>query len=284
MLVLSYEYMSLEKEKQKALEPLAHVEAIKSTEAFRSTLSHVAFNKLDLDERRRVINRAITKSARFLAESATKDSGYRTPEGHRFALIAQLEPFYRAQKALNKIRQQEQEGVRVSFSKKRYYRNEVIEFNHTLKDVIDSHPSLSFNELLTFVTRMYQGANPNQNITDFTHEVRLAMNGMRHEIGATQIIGALGLEYDETDNEQEMKGQDLIVYINGQPVPIDIKASPATVEIARQKSLYPDHIIWSHIEDYEFDGGFRIPYELAQQKGPAMMRDLNQAARAEGVA
>lgn len=271
-------------EKQKPLEPLAHVEAIKSTEAFRSALSHVAFNKLDLDERRRAINRAITKSARFLAESATKDSGYRTPEGDRFALIAQLEPFYRAQKALNKIRQQEQEGARVPYSKKRYYRNEVLEFNHALKNVIDSHAHLSFNDLLAFMARMYEGANPKQNVADFTHEVRIAMDGMRHEIGATQIIGALGLEYDETDNEQEMKGQDLIVYISGKPVPIDIKASPTAVEIARQKSPHPDRIIWSHIENHEFNGGFRIPYELAQQKGPAMMRDLNKAARVKGIA
>lgn len=260
-----------------------YVSAIKSTDTFIDNLPRQDYNRLTPAERHTARNSAITKSALLLAEGETAPSGYRSLDGHVFNLVAGLDSFYTAQKRLNGLR------ARGDFYRLRDqampYLEQVTEFNHALKDVIDNGQSIEFDELLTFMARMYAGANGSASMQDFYNEARYALIGMRHEIGAEQIIGTMDdIEYNETDVEDkdnvilDLTGEDIRVEFNDYSIPLDIKASPQAVEKARIKSYYPKSIIWSQCRNQDFGNGFRIPYTVARNKAPAMHKDIEAAA------
>lgn len=269
-----------------SLNPLKYVSAIKGTDAFIDNLPRQDYDSLTLAERHTARNSAIAKSALFLADEETAPSGYRSLDGHVFNLVASLDPFYTAQKRLNDLR------ARGGFYKSREqampYLEQVAEFNHALKNVIDNGPSIKFDELLAFMAHMYAGANGQASMQDFYNEARYALIGMRHEIGAEQIIGTMDdVEYNETDVEDkdsvnlDLAGEDIRVEFNGLSIPLDIKASPQAVEKARARSDHPERIVWSQLHNGDFGNGkgFRIPYNVARDKAPAMHKEIEAAAR-----
>lgn len=261
------------------LDPRHHVDAIKSTDEYRTTLQEVPGEVLNPKQKLQRRNKAIARSAQALAEFHTSESGYQSPEGTRYELISQLEPFYHAQVTLNQLRSQGHRlGQRVPRETKLPYLKIVTRFNHALKEVLDNDSSLMFDDLLLFMTRMYAGANGVETAQEFHDEARGAMDGMRHEIGAEQIVGVLGLDYDEASVDDDLKGVDRFIHIDGEIVPIDFKASENKTERARRKSFHPEHIVWSQLHDADFQGGFRISNEVAHAKAPAMLAELKHAA------
>ena len=118
---------------------------------------------------------------------------------------------------------------------------------------------------------------------------------MQHEVIASQIITAIGELTDEDGNpidisvntnvtiQDEVKGVDMFVTLDGVTFPIDIKASERTAQHARKKSRTPNSIIATGVHTRELGGAFRLPNDKALAFAPSMLAKL-RVARDEHLA
>ena len=235
------------------------------------------------------LRRAVALGSRALAESHTTESGYRSPEGCVYDLVATIDDFADAQRKLDQL-----EEIGAPRSERLPYIKEIIRFNHAAKALIDSDPSISFNQLVTFTVRMYQGMHRDDpELTDNAREhnrimwlqnaVSERLHGMRNELAVEQMIWAIddeSIEYEPTTEADELHGVDLYITSGGKRFGIDIKSSQMSAIKARQTSSHPDNIVWSQVSWEDFNGGFRFSDELARIKAPALQRALSVAAHA----
>lgn len=262
----------------KQLSPKNHVDQIKSTPEFHAVMQGADLETMSDRERDQTVNRAVARSAFALANKYTSPGGYKSPEATRFQVISQLDEFYKAQIALNKLREQKSRGHHVSHDLKLPHLTKLAKFNHALKEMIDTDSSLKFDETLAFLSRMYAGSHKNENLEDFEQELYWVMNGMRHELGAEQIVGTLGYDYDLPTIDDDLGGADIIVYVDGSVVPLDIKSNMHLVHKVRAESRHPDQIVWSCLHDRDFHNGFRISPNLAAVRANEMEAQIRIAA------
>lgn len=235
------------------------------------------------------LRRAVALGASALAESHTTENGYKSPEACVYDLISTIDEFARAERQLAALGETD-----ASRAERVPHIRSIIRFNHAAKALIDSDPSIGFNQLVTFTVRMHQAMHRDDpesgdEAIDHANKVWLhnavsdRLHGMRNELAVEQILWALddeSLEYEETTIEDELHGVDLFITQNGRRYGIDIKASQAAVDKARLTSPHPGRIIWSQLSWEDFNGGFRISDELARKKAPGLKRALSRAARA----
>jgi hypothetical protein len=220
---------------------------------------------LDLDDsgrRRAAIRMAAT------ALSGEQASGYLTPDGHAMNITARLTDFSESIRELHTLQEQD-----ASHEEKLPALRRLAEFNHAVKNMVDANPSLSFDEVLTFIMSMNQSINGlKSSDSQFEYEVTNILVGMRHEIAFEQMLGYMpDVEYKEATIEDDLVGADIFISINGSAmVPIDIKASQKTVQRKRDEQIQhgytPNHIVWSQVTNDEFGGSFRIPHDIAQKR------------------
>ena len=253
------------------------VHKVGTSEAYTRARNEVMSHELDESERRR---RAIRIAATAL--KGEQKSDHLTPEGHAMNITAQLTTFGDAVQELEELNQyQARHSEKVPALKK------VAEFNHAVKGMIDANPSLKFGEVLSFILSMNQQVNRTQNGPQFEYQVRSILVGMRHEIAVEQMLGYMpDVEYRETTVDEDIKGADIFVSINGSPMTaIDIKASYETAQRARMKAAVngydSSHIVWSHINDEDFGTSFRIPHDLAMARSAALYDDLQYAVSSQ---
>lgn len=199
-------------------------------------------------------------------------------EGHAMNVTSRLTTFLDTQLKLDENRQNH--GDR---QEKLHLLTEASEFNHAIKEMIDTNPSLKYLEVLNFLNQMNLRINGNDGAQKFDIEMKRILSGMRHEIAVEQMLWMMdGVEYKDATVEQDMKGADMLVSINGsQLTPIDIKS---TEMLANSKKAYaeahgknPDLIVWSHVTTQDFRGGFRIDNTTAHEVAPILYDDLLQA-------
>ena len=235
---------------------------------------------LDLDERDRR-RRAILLAATAL--KGEQGSGYLSAEGHAMNLTAHLTSF---SESIRELRTLEESGARRKEKLPALYK--VAEFNHAVKDMIDSNPSLTFSEVSKFILSMNQTINGRvSGGPRFEHEVTQRLVGMSHEIAVEQMLGYMpGVDYQEATVDDDVNGIDLFVSIDGSPMtPIDIKASSSTAQIKKRQAIEngysASNIVWSHVDNKEFNGTFRIPNDLAEARSADLYNDLRRAVRAQ---
>ena len=248
----------------------------------------------DYIKARNVVERDATPEARrrpaairmaAVALRGKEEGSYFTLEEHALNLTAHLTTIESHLEQLDRLR-----GRRATRREKLPYLEKVTAFNHALKEMIDSNPRLGFNEVVSFLRNMNQQIHGRHNDRHFEHEIRGVLEGMRHEIAAEQIIGQLeNVDVDHVSIEEDLDGGDLMVSVDNSPwTPIDIKASYLTAERAKQKARDTGHddsgIIWSQLNDEDFNGGFRISYDKAAEKAPLLEAALRRATRTESIA
>lgn len=154
------------------------------------------------------------------------------------------------------------------------------EFNHSVKDLVDENPRLQFRDVMGFMLSMNQQIHGRHDDHIFKEGIRKTLNGMRQELAAEQMFGHIeGLEYDYSTTDEDLKGGDFFVSLNGSEyVPIDIKASEFTASRARAEAIEngndSSHIIWSGAKEEDFNGGFRIPHSVAKENAPRLRREI----------
>lgn len=241
---------------------------------------------------------AVASAAIRIASRLETKHGYLNDEATQLNVIGHIDSFATAQENLDELRSQ---GA--SFEETLPYKRQVIAFNHALKDMIDNNPSLDFNDVLLLVNSMYAGMHSDTfaklslqehqaALERLDSSVRSTLNGMRHEIGYEQIIGALqrqgiDIDYEPTTDEDELRGVDMFIILNGVRFSIDIKASRRKTEETRANSRRPNRIVQSHISNADFlsngvtGDGFRISNEVAERLAPTVLDDLNAARNEE---
>ncbi len=266
------------------LDKAKYTSAIRTSDEFRKSLPTHNIEEMTSEEKRTMRIRAVARGALDRANQETKESGYRTPDGDIFNLIANLDTFYEAQQSLAQL-DSDKDFRHVARSERIPYLKDAVQFNHALREVIDNHPSLSFTDILNFMTEMHTTVSGPDTQKQFYTGAREVLDGMRHEIGFEQILGALpDLDYREASIDEDINGADIIVTVDNTEIPVDIKGSPRTTAFKREKSYHPERIIWSQLSFEDFNGGMRISRQLAEKKAPALRAELERAAIAERAA
>lgn len=227
----------------------------------------------------------IKRAAGALALHETRGGEYRSREGDVFDVISKIDTFASSQAKLESLKSRN-----APRQEKLPYLRDVIEFNHAVKQMVNNNPSLKFDEVVAFVTKMYMLSNQQEirNLKSqeereaqlgwFKNTTSVTLNGMRHELGAEQILGTIDdLDYEDISTEDELHGVDYFVTIGDKRCGIDIKAGQHRTAEARTSSRHPERIIWSQLSNQDFGNNFRIPTEVAQSKAAAMRAELEAA-------
>lgn len=254
------------------------VHKIKTSEAFVRAQNDAETAHLSEDDR---IHKSVRMAANILKDA--KPSGYLTAEGHAFNVTAQLTTFSDSIHEIHQLR-----ADHAPHSEKLPALRHIAEFNHAVKDMVNSNPSLGFAEVLSFITDMNRNVNGNRaGGRHFDDEIRGVLVGMRHEIAVEQMLWHMpGVTYREATTEEDLKGADIFVSVDGSPMmPFDIKSSREKAERSRaaaiQSGFDGNHIVWSHIDDSDFNGTFRISDEVAKARSEGLHKDFTYAANYE---
>ena len=196
-----------------------------------------------------------------------------------YHLVSELQRFYAANQTIDQLRHQYGNPWHMPpVDKKRFYDSKqiVIEFNHALRKVISTDaPRFDFEELLHFIVDTYTAVSGQKHADDFYHHIRTTLVGMRNEIAVEQMLIGAGVAYELGSLKQDAVGGDFI--ING--IPVDIKASEKTAEVARQRAIDggydPSSILWSHIEFEDFDGALRLSPQKSREIFAQLEPELN---------
>ena len=186
-------------------------------------------------------------------------------------------------------------------------KNRAIRFNHSLKSMIESDPSLTFDEVSSFVRdlngvlhRDRWGDNAegwDEESKWFKQQFEATLRGMQHEVVAHQVIDTINRTDPIIDPEtgersprvrvnshvtaeDERKGVDMHITLDGVTFPVDIKASEHTAANARKKSRLPESIITTGITSTRLNGSFVANEFDARKHSGAMLEKLKKARMA----
>ncbi len=204
--------------------------------------------------------------------------GYDTDESRQFRLIAALPNYVRAQRTLDKNRDNMSRADRVETLQP------VIEYNHILREMIDTEQYHSMSDVVDFIqgTLLYLRATPD--IIQYTaNNTRSILNGMRHEIAAESVLSSLPEinSVESAEAEDETKGKDIIIEYDGHNVAFDVKASENGARKAMANRRYHDDPIpiWSGFSNQEFGDKLILSTSQLQAKASYYRNLLDQIRR-----
>lgn len=243
-----------------------------------------------------------------LTLSTSEDLGFSESEKSLLGVISHLGSFVTAQRRADEMGNRRDEG-RLSQSERnemnRLKNEDLIPFNHSIKELINTDSSLTKDELDANMTRLYMrlfykddplvkradtDGTQDQNLIktvsqDALNSISVSTNGMRHEVAAESMLTAAAIEYDyQVDPEEDAQGADLFVYINNEWTYIDIKASETSARKALAKRS-DSHAVWTGLNPSAFTGakgtqknGLRLSYEEAMSHADAFVDRIYDVA------
>lgn len=206
----------------------------------------------------------------------------------------QLGRFIEATSELNNIRNTiNYEFRRPNNDEKKYINwlkeEQIIPFNHTIKEIINTDSSFTIGGLSGALTQTYVGLYGRHkvlsesigyeiNSSEVMKELRNIIDGMRHEVAAETLLAAANIDYDyEVSATEDRTGVDLFVIIDGQRHSIDIKRSQMAEARVLEKHPH-SHAVWTGLKEKDFTGAkgdktssLTIPFETARIKSAAFV-------------
>ena len=221
--------------------------------------------------------KALGRTANTLSQNNTVGE-FVTPEAAVYSLIGKLDTFFEGAQNLDAIAQDREEyGLQTSRKMILAEKMKVIDFNHTLRDVIDKHPRMSAPELVQFMAQSYSFLHGSQHIDEFVHQARARVIGMQHELLTEQVIGTIDdpdISYELASPDEETRGIDIKVTVGDTVLPLDIKASQRLVDKAIERGAKQNRMLVSPLSYEEAKGRFRLPREEAVERAKPMRRQL----------
>ena len=175
---------------------------------------------------------------------------------------------------------------------------EIIPFNHAIKDLINRFPEVNATDLADNLTAAdakifsrYNPAHPGSpnnhheaSKSSIAYEFTATINGMRHEAAAEKLLIAADIDYDyRVSVEEDSQGNDLFVFIDGDWVGIDIKASYNAEARAYQRHRN-SRAVWTTLDNDDFRGpnddthdSVSISYETSQEHALAFGKRVHEA-------
>ena len=259
--------------------------AIQRTPDFLANMPSTSYRDMQPEEKMRSFREAIGTTALSLADRIKeKPGGEHNLNANLLTLIGTLNDYDANIKIVNEIKRRNQDIKRISPEDRasmKEAKRPLIRFNHALREVINSGASqFSFDELLHFITDAHEigGENGSRKGKEaFSTELRTKIVGMRNEIAFEQLLIHGGIPYELGSEEDDAAGKDFRV----RDIGIDTKASESTTRAAKKQALRrgknPDHIIWSHINEEDFEGGLALPNHKIAAIWEKLKPDIIQA-------
>jgi hypothetical protein len=236
-----------------------------SSEAYRATFNGVDLRNMDEVGKLYFRSQALGAAALQRANENTRESGYKTPEGHLYSLMTQYDSFIASHHKLDYLQSHD-----TTREQKLPALQKAVDFNTTLRELIDAGGSpLTVGTLSTTLAETFQHMHGSEDLPYFMGEIRKVLIGMRHEIGFEQIVATMpDVEYEHaTPVEDVYLGIDIKLKYRGTPIDTDVKASALSAKKANENNWHQDKLhIWSQLNDSDFGNGFHIPTKLAEEK------------------
>lgn len=237
------------------------------------------------DEHSASIPDRLRVAAEALCVLETSDSGYRTLEGNRMALLATVEQFAIATERIVQLRRRSAPTDAL-----RTWKERIIPFNHAVRSIVDAESQLKPDELIGFISSFYFNSHQNswqaanmsqaeimQKMWGFKQEVEGRLAGMCQEIWTEQMLYQLGYECDtDVTVAEEARGIDGYFSLHGGNwIPYDTKANKNHVDKARAyEHRHP--VLWSSVSTAQATKtGFRLPPVLMQRHAPLLQREID---------
>jgi hypothetical protein len=236
-----------------------------SSEAYRDTYNGIDLRTMYEEDKFELRSRALGAAAMQRASEHTRESGYRTPEGHLYSLIAQYDSFISSHHALDYL-----QNHSTTREAKLPELRKAVEFNTTLRELIDAGgSSLTVGTLSTTLAETFQHMHGAEELPYFMGEIRRVLTGMRHEIGFEQIVATMSdVEYEHATPEEDISlGIDMKLLYKGLKIDTDVKSTAFSATKANENSWNQNKLhIWSQLNDSDFGAGFHISNKLAEEK------------------
>lgn len=236
-----------------------------SSEAYRNTFNGIDLRNMYEEDKFELRSRALGAAALQRATENTRESGYKTVEGHLYHLMTQFDSMVFAQQKLDYL-----QSIESTREEKIPYLKSCVTFNDTLREIIDAGgSSLTVSSLYTTLAETYQHMHGTDELPYFMSEMRKKLTGMRHEIGFEQIIATMpDVEHEHaTIDEDAELGIDIKLSYKGIPIDTDVKGSKFSAQKANENNWNNDKLhIWSQLNDSDFGNGFHISNKLAEEK------------------
>lgn len=218
-----------------------------------------------------------------LMELESYENNELSPDGYIYNLAHKAPAGLRAQQEMRTMRgnlNSREEKARFGELK-----DQVIELNHALRDVIMTNPNISFGELEFITIGSYKNAESRKLENQEERELREAtyaiLNGMRHEVAVEDMIGMID-DFTCDSNvtvEEEKQGIDMFISYKNNEYAVDIKASRAgekRAESNRHHRNDTNHIaLWSGLSKEDFRGSaFRLHPNKVRAKSKQLRSTL----------
>lgn len=231
---------------------------------------------------------ALTASAETIAKNLLR--GEHTLDDERkadvYTILSKLDDFTYGLEGLRHHHQVEPLDKRtVKASKLR-----VIEFNHAVQDMLAHDPTIEFDEIVSYLSDMHGVLNQHRwgNKHDEWHreaswfhgQLEATVRGMQQEIFGEQIAlrvpGVTAVERS-SDPEDELRGVDRWVTMDGVRFPVDFKASYAAARHAHEHTFHPEQIVYTGVEGPRFKKALRLNTQDIELRTEQMKVQLERA-------
>lgn len=156
------------------------------------------------------------------------------------------------------------------------FKKEIRGFNDALRDVIEKSGNMTFDELINFLATTYTAAH-GKSPSSFISHARDTIIGARNEVAFEQILTTAGITFNEGTDEDDARGGDVLV----ENVRIDTKTSWRKTEKAKAHALAhgynPDRVVWSHINQDDYEGRLTLPAYKLQELAAKVRPDIERA-------
>lgn len=217
-----------------------------------------------------------------------KDGVERSHENDVYALVGNIQSFTHGIEGLRHLQRKRAEGWWVDSEKTDILKERTIKFNHILRHLMEGNPDLKASHIEETVTGIYEQLNKGRWDDDpdgwktekswFADEVANRVRAMQQEYLAEQFAEEIKKQMENEDRdfsyvtdvsvEDELKGVDAWVTLDGVTFPIDIKSNQERVNSARKseelrakskkRPAATARYITTDVESKDMRGAFRM--------------------------
>lgn len=173
----------------------------------------------------------------------------------------------------------------------------LIPFNHALKEFINENPDLNIDLTSSLLLDIYAEHYDDKNmvsgksrdkitirdLNEAEYQISSALRGMRAEMAVETILSAAGVEYNfETTVEDDHKGADLLVMIDGKLEKIDIKSS-LTGQMKAHEKWNGSRAVGVDLKESDYSGQkgllencLTLPFSKAKEVAPEFVERMKE--------
>lgn len=208
---------------------------------------------------------ALSLAALHLIKEQTTELGNRTPAADQALVAATIGDYVVAQEQIDRLRRvlsdpatkpkpdvprtEQQKLARTQTKQELFsYKTRAAQFNHILRQMIDSSPDTPYSEVRDFLYQAYKRFNPNYDKHTFptiAGQLESVLQGMASEIYTQQLAVANGLFFRDSSLEQDLGGTDYFIEIGDELWPVDAKSTLEAAVAARQNDTQGKHLVLS---------------------------------------